>query len=612
MVRGSHARTEEPHKVRTDWKNLRRLFPYLWEYRGRIVGALGCLILAKLAVVGVPVLLKYIVDHLDSSQLMLQLPLALLVGYGALRLATALFNELRDILFARARYHAVRRLSAEVLAHLHQLSLRFHLDRRTGSISRDLERGTQSLSSLSNYFVFIVIPTVFEIVLVTAILFASYSSQFSVITIVTVLAYIVFTVWVTDWRMHHRHRANQLDSAAHSQAVDSLLNYETVKYFNNENYEVDRYASTLRQWENASVKSIFTMSLLNFGQAVIIAVGVTIIMIFAAQGVVSGMLTIGDLVLINALMLQLFVPMNMLGIVYRQITYALADMDLLAKLLEETPEVRDQENAQALQIKRGAIRFEQVSFSYNDDRSILDKINININPGEKVAVVGPSGSGKSTLARLLFRFYEVKQGGIYVDDVNIANCTQDSLRQSISFVPQDTMLFNDTIEFNIQYGNTQAAAEQLEQAIRLANLDKLIADLPQGLKTVVGERGLKLSGGEVQRVAIARAILKQPKIIVFDEATSSLDSETEAAVMQAIQQVTDGVTSLLIAHRLSTIVDADRIYVLDKGKIVEQGTHTQLLQAGGLYSHLWRLQQSDRDQDLPQSTNDLYTSTVST
>ena len=611
-MRGWQARTEEPHKVRTDWKNLRRLFPYLWEYRGRIVAALVCLVLAKVAVVGVPVLLKYIVDHLDSSQLALQLPLALLVGYGALRLATGLFNELRDILFARARYHAVRRLSAEVLAHLHRLSLRYHLDRRTGSISRDLERGTQSLSSLSNYFVFIVIPTVFEIILVTAILFGSYTVQFSVITLTTVVAYILFTVWVTDWRMHHRHLANRLDSAAHSQAIDSLLNYETVKYFNNENYEVERYAGTLREWENASVKSIFTMSLLNFGQAAIIAVGVTTIMIFAAKGVVSGALTLGDLVLINALMLQLFVPMNMLGIVYRQITYALADMDLLTQLLQETPEVRDRNNAQALQVKKGAIRFDQVSFAYNADRLILDKVNIKINPGEKVAVVGPSGSGKSTIARLLFRFYEIQQGVISVDDVNIADCTQDSLRQQISFVPQDTMLFNDSIEFNIQYGNTKASAKQVEQVIKLVNLDSLIADLPDGIKTIVGERGLKLSGGEVQRVAIARAILKQPKIIVFDEATSSLDSETEAAVMEAIQQVTAGVTSLLIAHRLSTIVDADRIYVLNRGKIVEQGTHAQLLQADGLYSHLWNLQQSTRDQRLSQAEKELYISTLNT
>ena len=596
MVRGgTHARTEEPHKKRTDWQNLRRLFPYLWEYRGRIVGALIFLILAKLATVAVPILLKYIVDHLDSSQLALQLPIVLLIGYGALRLATALFNELRDILFARARFHAVKRLSAEVLAHLHQLSLRFHLDRRTGSITRDLERGTQSLSSLSNYFVFIVIPTLFEILLVMAILLGSYSLQFSAITLFTVITYVVFTILVTDWRMHHRHRANQLDSLAHSQAVDSLLNYENVKYFNNEKYEVDRYASTLTQWENASEKSIITMSLLNFGQAAIIAIGVTGIMLFAAHGVTKDVLTIGDLVLINALMLQLFVPMNMLGIVYRQITYALADMDLLARLLKEVPEVRDKPNAQILNVSTGAIEFDKVSFAYTNERPILDNVSLKINAGEKVAVVGPSGAGKSTISRLLFRFYEPTSGSINIDGVDIASCTQDSLRQQISMVPQDTMLFNNSIRFNIQYGNTTASKDELIQAVQLANLEKLIAQLPEGLDTIVGERGLKLSGGEVQRVAIARAILKRPKIMVFDEATSSLDSETEVAVMQAIQKATVGVTSLLIAHRLSTVVDADRIYVLENGKVAEQGNHQQLLQANGLYSHLWNLQQSDRE-----------------
>ncbi len=590
-MKGIHSRTEDPHTTRTDWQNLRRLFPYLWEYRGRIIFALLCLMLAKVATVGVPVVLKHIVDSLDNDQLALQLPLLLLVGYGVLRLATALFNELRDVLFAKARFHAIQRLSTEVLAHLHQLSLRFHLDRRTGSVTRDLERGTQSLSSLSNYFVFIVIPTIFEITLVTAILFGSYNVQFSIITLVTVAVYVVFTVLFTNWRMHYRHLANKLDSAAHSQAVDSLLNYETVKYFNNENYEVDRYANTLSQWEQASVKSTFTMSLLNFGQAVIIALGVTAIMIFAAQGVVTEEMTIGDLVLVNALMLQLFVPMNMLGIVYRQITYSLADMDLLAKLLKEAPEVKDRPQAHELHMADSAIQFDAVSFSYTPERKILDNVSLKIQPGEKVAVVGPSGSGKSTIARLLFRFYDVSEGAILINNNNIADCTQDSLRQHISMVPQDTMLFNETIRFNVQYGNPQASENELLQAISLANLDPLISKLPDGLETIVGERGLKLSGGEVQRVAIARAILKKPKIIVFDEATSSLDSETEAAVMQAIQKVTQNVTSLMIAHRLSTIVDADRIYVIENGKIVEHGTHAELLACDQLYSSLWALQQ---------------------
>jgi len=599
-MKGIHARTEDPHTTRTDWKNLRRLFPYLWEFRGRILLALSCLIAAKVATVAVPLVLKHIVDSLDMEQIVLQLPIVLLLGYGVLRLSTGLFNELRDVFFARARFHAIRRLSSEVLAHLHQLSLRFHLDRRTGSVTRDLERGTQSLSSLSNYFVFIVIPTIFEIALVTAILFSSYNVQFTLITLSTVVVYVVFTVLFTNWRMHYRHLANKLDSQAHSQAVDSLLNYETVKYFNNEKYEVDRYANTLSDWEQASVKSTFTMSLLNFGQAVIIALGVTGIMIFAAQGVVVGEMTIGDLVLVNALMLQLFVPMNMLGIVYRQITYSLADMDLLAKLLEESPEVQDPPNARELKITDGAIRFEGVSFSYTPERKILDNVSIEIKPGEKVAVVGPSGSGKSTIARLLFRFYDVSEGGIYVDGENIAYCSQDSLRSHISMVPQDTMLFNETIRFNIQYGNPQASEQDLQQAVLLANLDKLISKLPDGLDTVVGERGLKLSGGEVQRVAIARAILKKPKIIVFDEATSSLDTNTEVAVMKAIQKVTKNVTSLMIAHRLSTIVDAHKIYVVDAGKVVEQGTHAQLLAGNQLYSQLWALQQKDAEQKQEQ------------
>ncbi len=592
-MKGIHARTEDPHTTRTDWKNLQRLFPYLWEFRGRIILALLCLMLAKVATVGVPLLLKDIVDSLDVENIALQLPIVLLLGYGALRLSTGLFNELRDVLFSRARFHAIRRLSSEVLWHLHDLSLRFHLDRRTGSVTRDLERGTQSLSSLSNYFVFIVIPTLFEILLVTGILFTSYRPEFTLITIATVAIYVVFTIIFTNWRMHYRHLANKLDSAAHSQAVDSLLNYETVKYFNNEKYEVERYANTLNEWEQASVKSTFTMSLLNFGQAVIIAIGVTAIMFYAAQGVVIGDMTIGDLVLVNALMLQLFIPMNMLGIVYRQITYSLADMDLLAKLLEETPEVKDAEDANSLSVSQAAIRFDDVSFAYTPERNILDKINLHIEPGQKVAVVGPSGSGKSTIARLLFRFYDVTEGGIYVDDQNIAQCTQDSLRQRVSMVPQDTMLFNETIRFNVQYGNPQASEEELLQAVSLANLDELIAKLPEGLDTVVGERGLKLSGGEVQRVAIARAILKKPNIIVFDEATSSLDTNTEVAVMKAIREVTKHVTSLMIAHRLSTIIDADNIYVLEYGKVVEQGAHTELLANDGLYSQLWALQQED-------------------
>lgn len=592
-MKGIHARTEVPHKTRSDWRNLRSLFPYLWEYRGRILLALASLMLAKVATVSVPVLLKHIVDSLDGTQLTLQLPLTLLLGYGALRLATALFNELRDVLFARARFHAIRRLSTDVLAHLHRLSLRFHLDRRTGTVTRDLERGTQSLSSLANYFIFIVIPTLFEILLVTGILFGAYTVEFSLVTLLTIIVYVVFTVVFSNWRMHYRHLANKLDSQAHSRAVDSLLNYETVKYFNNEGFEVDRYAETLSQWEHATLKSTFTMSVLNFGQATIIAVGVTVIMVLAAQGVVSGAMSIGDLVLVNALMLQLFLPMNMLGIVYRQITYALADMDQLSKLLAETPDVRDEPDAKELQVSECAVEFNQVSFAYQPERDILKAVDLSIQSGQRVAVVGPSGSGKSTLARLLFRFYDVNEGQISIDGQNIATASQASLRRQIAMVPQDTVLFNESIRFNIQYGNPAAAEHEFMQALKLANLEQLVNDLPDGLDTIVGERGLKLSGGEVQRVAIARAILKQPKIIVFDEATSSLDSDTETMVMQAIRRVTQRVTALMIAHRLSTIVDADRIYVLDRGRIVEHGTHTELLQNNQLYSHLWELQQTD-------------------
>jgi len=596
MISRSQARVSEPHKKRTDWANLRRLFPYLWAYRGRILLALACLMLAKVATVGVPLVLKQIVDQFDAENVVLTLPLALLLGYGALRLSTALFNELRDVLFARARFHAVRTMSADVLAHLHKLSMRFHLDRRTGSISRDLERGTQSLSSLSNYFIFIVIPTVFEITLVMAILFSSYAVEFALITLLTVLFYILFTALVTNWRMHYRHTANQLDSEAHSQAVDSLMNYETVKYFNNEEYEVNRYANTLARWEQALVKSTVTMSLLNFGQASIIAIGVTLIMVFAADGVVSDEMTIGDLVLVNALMLQLFVPMNMLGIVYRQITYALADMDLLTKLLNETPEVKDKDGAHCLQVEQWAVEFKHVAFSYNPDRVILRDISMRIAPGQKIAVVGPSGAGKSTIARLLFRFYEPTGGRVLIDGQNIAESTQDSLRQQIGMVPQETVLFNNSIHFNIEYARPGATEAEIQAAIRVAQLDQLIAQLPEGMDTLVGERGLKLSGGELQRVAIARAILKKPKILIFDEATSSLDSDTEVALMQSIREAASGVTSLIIAHRLSTIIDADCIYVLEAGRVVEQGSHAQLLAMAGLYSRLWNLQQSKQEQ----------------
>ena len=589
-----HARTEEPHKQRTDFRNLLQMFPYVWAYRWRVLIALACLVIAKMATVAVPLVLKQIVDSLDVEASLLILPLGLLLAYGALRLTTALFNELRDVLFARVRYRAIQKLSTRVLEHLHNLPLRFHLERQTGSITRDLERGTQSLSSIINYMVFIIIPTFVELGLVAAILLGAYALKFSFVTLLTVIAYITFTLFVTNWRMKYRHEMNRLDSKANSIAVDSLLNYETVKYFNNERYELSRYGETLSQWENAAVKSITTMSMLNFGQGVIIAIGVTIIMIFAASGVTAGNMTLGDLVLVNALMLQLFVPLNTLGIVYRQITYSLADMDMLVKLLKKDTEIKDADDARTLNVSAANIEFENVSFAYNQDREILHDVSITIPSGHKVAVVGPSGAGKSTIARLLFRFYDVTAGVVRIDGQDVRDCTQQSLHENIAVVPQDTVLFNESIYFNIQYAKPSATREEIEKAAKLANIHEFIEQLPQQYETVVGERGLKLSGGEKQRIAIARAVLKNPRILIFDEATSSLDSQSESMILNAMKEVTKGVTTLVIAHRLSTIVDADSIYVFDHGRVVESGNHRELLERQGIYANMWALQQEER------------------
>ena len=588
------ARTEAPHKQRTDFKNLLQMFPYVWAYRWRVLIALGFLILAKVAVVAVPIVLKRIVDTLDVEASLLVLPLGLLLAYGALRLTTILFNELRDVLFARVRYRAVQKLSIRVLEHLHNLPLRYHLERQTGSITRDLERGTQSLSSIINYMVFIVLPTFVELGLVAAILLGAYALKFSIATLLTVLAYIGFTLLVTNWRMKYRHDMNRLDSQANSIAVDSLLNYETVKYFNNERYELSRYGETLSQWENAAVKSITTMSMLNFGQGFIIAVGVTIIMIFAASGVTDGDMTLGDLVLVNALMLQLFIPLNTLGIVYRQITYSLADMDMLVKLLQEDTEIKDSDRAFELNMNAANIEFDHVSFSYSQDREILNDVSLSIPSGHKVAVVGPSGAGKSTIARLLFRFYDVTSGAVRIDGQDVRECTQQSLHENIAVVPQDTVLFNESIYFNIQYAKPDATKEEIERAAKLANIHSFIEQLPQQYETIVGERGLKLSGGEKQRIAIARAVLKNPRIVIFDEATSSLDSKSESIILNAMKEVTKNVTTLVIAHRLSTIVDADCIYVFDQGRIVESGDHQTLLGKQGVYAGMWALQQEER------------------
>ena len=584
------SRTEKPEKDRADLGNILKMFPYIWAFKSRVIFALLFLIIAKLATVAVPILLKEIVDSLNSEKTLLILPLSLLIAYGTLRLTTAFFNELRDVLFAKVRYHAVYRISVKVLDHLHKMSLRFHLEKQTGSIIRDLERGTQSLSSLINYMIFIILPTVIEVLLVGTILLVTYDINFTLITFSTIIIYILFTLKVTNWRMNFRHDMNRLDSEANSIAVDSLLNYETVKYFNNEKYEIKRYSDVLFKWENAAMQSMTTMSLLNFGQAIIITIGVTFIMIFASSGVVDGSMTLGDLVLVNALMLQLFVPLNTLGIVYRQITYALADMNMLLKLLDKNIEIIDKKDAKDLVVKSGNIKFKNVSFSYNDNRSILKNISLDVPAGKKIAIVGPSGAGKSTIGRLLFRFYNSNKGIISIDGQNIINCTQFSLHENIAVVPQDTVLFNESILFNIQYADNNSSKEDVIKAATLANIHHFIDSLPQKYNTVVGERGLKLSGGEKQRIAIARAVLKKPKIILFDEATSSLDSKSESKILSSMNAISKDITSLVIAHRLSTIKDAHHIYVLDNGNIIESGNHNHLLSIKGLYFQMWNLQ----------------------
>ena len=585
------------HTNRRDWHNLKGMLPYLWEFRGRALFALGCLIAAKAANVGVPVYLKKIVDSLDTEpgQLMV-LPVALLVVYGALKLSASLFNELRDVIFAKVRYRAMRRLSTQVLTHLHRLSLRYHLERRTGGISRDLERGTRSVSTILNYMAFSILPILVEFGLVAFILLSEYDPVFALAVFGSVAVYMLFTFAITEWRMDFRHTMNKLDSQANGQAVDSLMNYETVKYFGNEKMEIERFDNTLGEWEYWAVKSQSSMSMLNFGQGAIIALGVTLVMYMAVDGVVQGTMSLGDLVLVNAFLLQLFIPLGFLGIVYRQIKYSLADMDLVFKLLEQQPEIQDVPSAKNLHVSHGGIAFDQVDFGYHADRQILKTLTFNVSPGEKVAVVGHSGAGKSTISRLLYRFYELDSGTILIDGQDISQVTQESLRSAIGIVPQDTVLFNESIYYNLQYGSPGASRDEIIEAARLAHILDFIEELPEGWDTVVGERGLKLSGGEKQRVAIARAILKKPKILVFDEATSSLDSKTEKAIQQTLQEIAQDHTTLVIAHRLSTVVDADRILVLDKGQLIEHGKHEELVIRAGTYAHMWELQQQEAEE----------------
>lgn len=599
-----HGRVEVPHSNRRDFENLKKLTTYLWEYRGRVLLALACLIVSKLAIVAVPLVLKEIVNTLDAAASsqdafagtdVMLVGLGLVAAYGLLRLASSLFKELRDALFARVRYRAMHKLSTQVLTHLHDLSLSFHLERRTGSISKDLSRGTNSLSSIVNLLVFNIVPTAAEFLLVAGILFGGYGWQYTGVVIVTVIVYIAFTLFFSGWRMQFRHEMNRLDSLSNGRAVDSLLNYETVKYFNNEPREISAYDEHMDDWADAGVKSQITMSTLNFGQAAIVAVGVTLIMMLATRDVANNTITLGDIVLINAMMLQLFVPLNVLGVVYRGLQYALADMDLVLKLLEKAPEIQDKSDAIDLQVKQARVEFKDVEFAYLPERPILKGISFSVEPGQKVAVVGPSGAGKSTLSRLLFRFYDVDKGSVTIDGVDVRDCTQSSLRNALGVVPQDTVMFNDTIRYNLAYANPESTDKTVAEAARRANLDEFIAQLPQGYDTIVGERGLKLSGGEKQRMAIARVVLKDPPVIVFDEATSSLDTRSEQAILEGMNAVARRATSLVIAHRLSTIVDADEILVLDAGRIVERGTHDGLLASGGLYADLWQMQLGSDD-----------------
>jgi len=573
----------------SQWRAALSLFPYIWRYRGRVLGAFTLLIAAKLATVSVPLVLKEIVDGLQQPNL-LAAPLALVIAYGALRFANTALTELRDGLFARVLQRAMRGVTHDVFRHLHAQSLRFHLMRRTGALASEIERGARSIRFLINFSLFNIGPTLLEIALVAGILFVKYNPAFGTITLATLAVYIGFTLAITNWRLQHRRAMHEADARANARAIDSLLNYETVKVFNNEAYEARRLEDAQREAENAAVRTETSLALLNTGQALVIAAGLIAMMTLAVEGVAAGRMSLGDLVLVNAYLIQLFIPLNFLGTVYREIRNALTDMERLFGLLHQTPEIVDAPDAAPLHLSRGEVRFESVRFAYDPRRPILEDISFTIPAGHKVAVVGASGAGKSTLARLLFRFFEVDAGSIRIDGQDIRSLTQDSLRAELCMVPQDTVLFNDTLYHNIAYGRPDASRVEVEAAARAAHLDGFIASLPEGWETRVGERGLKLSGGEKQRVAIARALLKNPPILVFDEATSSLDSTTERAIQSELAQAAQNRTTLVIAHRLSTVIDADEILVLTEGRIVERGNHSELLALAGRYAQLWALQ----------------------
>jgi ATP-binding cassette, subfamily B, heavy metal transporter len=582
---------------RSDWGTLRKLLPYLWRYRFRVALALGFMVAAKAANVSVPLLLKQLVDSLSiqpgSAAALMVVPVGLLLAYAGLRFSTTLFTELRELVFAKATEGTARSISLQVFRHLHALSLRFHLERQTGGMTRDIERGTRAVHSLISYSLYSIVPTVIEVAMVLTVLALKFDAMFVWITAAALVFYVSFTVSVTEWRTKFRRQMNELDAVAHTRAVDSLLNYETVKYFNNEDFEAGRYDQSLERLRRAALKSQTTLSLLNAGQQLVIAAALVAMLWRATQGVVDGRLTLGDLVMINAFMIQLYIPLNFLGVLYREIKQNLTDLDKMFTLLERHREVDDAPDAPALQVSAGVVRFENVGFGYEAARPILHGLSFEIPAGKTVAVVGPSGAGKSTLARLLYRFYDVGSGRISIDGQDIRQVTQSSLRASIGIVPQDTVLFNDTVEYNIAYGRTGASRAEVEVAARAAHIHDFIVSTPKGYDAIVGERGLKLSGGEKQRVAIARTLLKNPPILIFDEATSALDSANERAIQAELRSAAQGKTALVIAHRLSTVVDAHCIIVLEQGRLVESGTHAELLARAGRYAQMWRLQQSE-------------------